>query len=67
MFKGKNQVDPCPELLKEFDAAKDSLQLLSAISIPRKSDKLGIYTDWSQDANAIGQAGDRAADQWKKD
>ena len=57
MVGGKNSKDKIPwspELLKEFDAAKNSIKTAAPIIIPRSSDKLQIYPDWSQDADAVG-------------
>ena len=54
---GKNSRDKIiwtPQLLKEFDLAKQSVQTVAPITIPRRSDKLKIYSDWSQDADAVG-------------
>ena len=54
---GKNSRDKIawsPDLLEAFDKAKDSIATSSSITIPRASDKLKIFPDWSQDADAIG-------------
>ena len=57
MVRGKNSKDKIPwtpELIKEFDAAKESIKTSAPIIIPRTTDKLHIYPDWSQDADAVG-------------
>ena len=57
LVSGKNSRDKIkwtPELLKEFDNAKESNAMSIPIVIPRSTDKLKIFTDWSQDADAIG-------------
>ena len=57
MVGGKNSRDKIvwsPELIAEFDAAKKSVETSAPITIPRSSDKLKIYPDWSQDADAVG-------------
>ena len=54
---GKNSKDRIswnPDLLKAFDKAKESVSASRPITIPKPSDKLKIYTDWSQDADAVG-------------
>ena len=54
---GKNSRDRIvwtPELLSQFDISKASVKTTKAISFPRPSDTLQIYSDWSQDADAIG-------------
>ena len=54
---GKNSKDKIqwsPQLLKEFDVAKKSIQTVRPITIPRPSDHLRIFPDWSQDADAVG-------------
>ena len=57
MVGGKNSRDKIvwtPDLLAEFDSAKKSVETSSPITIPRSTDKLKIYPDWSQDADAVG-------------
>ena len=57
MTGGKNSRDRInwsPELLKQFDLAKDSVKTSKPISFPRPSDSLQIYSDWSQDSDAVG-------------
>ena len=57
MVGGKNSRDKIvwtPDLIAEFDAAKKSVATSAPITIPRNSDKLKIYPDWSQDADAVG-------------
>ena len=57
MTGGKNSRDRInwsPELLVQFDKAKDSVKTAKPISFPRPSDSLQIYSDWSQDADAVG-------------
>ena len=50
----RDKIKWTPELLKEFDNAKESIATSIPIVIPRSTDKLKIFTDWSQDADAIG-------------
>ena len=57
MVGGKNSRDKIewsPDLLEKFDKAKQSIQTVQPITIPRPSDQLRIYTDWSQHADAVG-------------
>ena len=54
---GKNSRDRIiwtPELLSQFDISKASVNTAKPISFPRPSDTLQIYSDWSQDADAVG-------------
>ena len=54
---GKNSRDRIvwsPELLKKFDMAKDSIATAKPICFPRPTDTLQIFSDWSQDADAVG-------------
>ena len=50
----KEKIPWSPQLLSSFDNAKKSLALSKPITIPRPTDTLKIYTDWSQDADAVG-------------
>lgn len=54
---GKNSKDRIvwsPELLEKFDLAKKSIETSQPITFPRPTDKLKIFPDWSQDADAVG-------------
>ena len=54
---GKNSKDRIvwtPELLDCFNTAKDSIKTAAPITIPRRTDKLKLFPDWSQDADAVG-------------
>ena len=54
---GKNSRDRITwteELLAQFDEAKKSIATSKSITFPRPDDKLLIYSDWSQDSEAIG-------------
>ena len=54
---GKNSRDKIPwspELIAAFDIAKSSIATSAPITIPRPTDQLVIYPDWSQDADAVG-------------
>lgn len=54
---GKNSKDRIvwtPELIDAFDKAKKSVSTSMPITIPKPTDKLKIYTDWSQDTDAVG-------------
>ena len=42
------------ELSKHFQNAKDSLEKIETVHVPKPSDKLEIYTDYSQSSKAIG-------------
>ena len=42
------------ELSKSFENAKDSLKRIETIYVPKPTDKLEIFTDYSQSAKAIG-------------
>ncbi len=50
----KDRITWTPQLLDEFKAVKDSLSTSKPISFPKSSDKLNIYSQWSQSADAIG-------------
>ena len=50
----KDRISWTPELLTQFDKAKASIATSSPITIPKPSDKLKIFPDWSQDADAVG-------------
>ena len=50
----KDRISWTPELLEQFDTAKASIATSSPITIPKPSDKLKIFPDWSQDADAVG-------------
>ena len=54
---GKNsrdRIEWSPELLKKFDVAKESIATAKPICFPRPTDTLQIFSDWSQDADAVG-------------
>lgn len=54
---GKNSKDRIvwtPELLDRFKSAKNSIKTAAPITIPRRTDRLKIFPDWSQDADAVG-------------
>ena len=54
---GKNSRDKVPwspELLADFDKAKESIKTSKPVTIPKSTDKLKIFTDWSQDSDAVG-------------
>ena len=50
----KDRISWSPQLLQKFVEAKQSIETVRPITIPRPSDKLKIYPDWSQDADAVG-------------
>jgi hypothetical protein len=57
MVGGKNSRDKIvcsPELIQDFDKAKASIETSVPIAIPRNTDKLKIFPDWSQDCDAVG-------------
>ena len=57
MVGGKNSRDKIawsPDLIREFDQAKASIATSVPIAIPRNTDKLKIFPDWSQDSDAVG-------------
>ena len=54
---GKNSKDRIiwsPDLLAKFDKAKETVATSKPITYPRSEDTLQIYSDWSQDADAVG-------------
>ena len=42
------------QLLKDFDKAKQSLQRIRTVHLPRPDDVLHTYSDWSQANGAAG-------------
>ena len=50
----KDRIAWSPELLAEFDIAKKSISTSKLITIPRSTDKLKIFPEWSQDADMVG-------------
>lgn len=57
MVGGKNsrdRIEWSPELLKKFDSAKLSISTAKPICFPRPTDSLQIFSDWSQDCDAVG-------------
>ena len=54
---GKNsrdRIEWSPELLQKFDTAKLSVSTAKPICFPRPTDSLHIFSDWSQDCDAVG-------------
>ena len=50
----RDRITWTPDLIQKFDEAKKSVATVTPITVPRPSDKLHIFTDWSQDSNAVG-------------
>ena len=52
--KSRDEINWTPSLLQDFQSAKDSLKRSQSITIPKPTDILHIYPDFSQSANAVG-------------
>ena len=52
--KSREEINWTPSLLQDFQTAKDSLKQSQSITIPKPTDILHIYPDFSQSANAVG-------------
>ena len=52
--KSRDEIKWSPSLLNDFELAKSSLKSSQSITIPKPSDTLHIYPDFSHNANAVG-------------
>ena len=52
--KSRDEIKWSPSLLSSFEDAKQSLHSIKSVTIPRPSDTLHIYPDFSHTANAVG-------------
>ena len=52
--KSRDEIKWTPSLLDSFNQAKISLKSIKSITMPRPTDTLHIYPDFSQNANAVG-------------